>query len=97
MKRPGRLLKNKSFWVSTCLGWALNCTWALIKNKKNCQTRKLNTKITKFLPKLITRSQKSFFSLFKLVPRFNWTLKWKDWILNRSFTERPQNMGYLSC
>ena len=75
IKRTRPLFKNKSFWVGVCSDWALNQTWALIKkikNNKKCQASKVSIKITKFFPKLISKT--ILFLLFKLAPSFNWSL-----------------------
>ena len=75
IKRTRPLFKNKSFWVGVFSDWALNQTWALIKkikNNKKCQASKVSIKMTKFFPKLISKT--ILFLLFKLAPSFKWSL-----------------------
>ena len=83
IKRPGRLFRKKSF------GWELFWTGCLrlgrvqknkYKNNKRSQISKFFTKITKFLPKLITKILLFFLLLLtghSITP----------YTLNRSFTD----------
>ena len=61
----------------------LNRTWAVVEKKKInknkiCQDSKFFTKITKFLPKFITKIL--LFNLFKSAPSFDWAFK-RIWVL----------------
>ena len=103
-KHPGRLIKNKSFWVSVLLNWALNQNWALIrklkcKGQEKCHASKSLTKVRKFLPKLLSELIKRFFLflLFKLAPSFKWAFN-RTWMLIRTSTPirnfLPRQEGY---
>ena len=92
----GRLFKNNSFWMGVCSDWVLNRIYGLLENKKIKTTKSVtqvdfSQKITKVLPKLITKIL--LFLQFKLALSFNRAL-----IRNLGVNEKhfPQKLGVYS-